>query len=119
MTKRQEATRQRVSKVSKIPSAIDRVAKLPVVRSACSTLSVLYKETKCSNPNLKCLCEGLERGMTTLTTAAYFRVSPVIVKLEPQISAANDVACKGLDWLEASFPVLQSPTDEVSCLAKI
>ncbi|XP_013863337.1 perilipin-2 [Austrofundulus limnaeus] len=102
----------------KVPSAIDRVASLPVVLSACSTLSVLYKDTKDRNPSLKSLCEGLERRMASLTTAVYSRVSPVIVKLEPKISAANYVACKGLDWLETSFPVLQSPTDEVVAAAK-
>ncbi|XP_037530842.1 perilipin-2 [Nematolebias whitei] len=102
----------------KVPSAVDRVAKLPVVRSACWTLSVLYKDTKCSNPSLKALCEGLETRMSSLTTTAFSRVSPVLVKLEPQISVANNVACKGLDWLETSFPVLQSPTDEVVAAAK-
>lgn len=30
------------------------------------------------------------------------------------VSIANDVACRSLDWLEASFPVIQSPTDQVT-----
>uniref|UniRef100_A0A1A8N4P5 Perilipin 1 n=1 Tax=Nothobranchius rachovii TaxID=451742 RepID=A0A1A8N4P5_9TELE len=100
------------------PSAIDRIAKLPVVRSACSTLSDLYKGTKCNHSNLKSLCEALESRMTAFSTAAYTRISPALGKLEPQISIANSVACKGLDWLETSFPVLLSPTEEVVITAK-
>uniref|UniRef100_A0A3B3UC56 Uncharacterized protein n=2 Tax=Poecilia TaxID=8080 RepID=A0A3B3UC56_9TELE len=94
------------------PSAA-RLIKLPVVRSACATLSVLYSDAKSSNPGLRSLCEALESGVTALSTAACTRASPVIVKLEPQISIANNFACKGLDWLETSFPVLLSPPDEV------
>ncbi|XP_047221796.1 perilipin-2-like isoform X2 [Girardinichthys multiradiatus] len=100
------------------PNAVARLAKLPVVRSACATLSVLYRDAKSSNPRLRSLCEALEGGVTALSTAACTRASPVIVKLEPQISIANDFACKGLDWLETSFPVLLSPPDEVAAAAK-
>ncbi|KAK5602157.1 hypothetical protein CRENBAI_016158 [Crenichthys baileyi] len=100
------------------PNAAARLAKLPVVRSACATLWVLYRDAKSSNPRLRSLCEALESGVTALGTAACTRASPVIVKLEPQISIANDFACKGLDWLETSFPVLLSPPDEVAAAAK-
>ncbi|MED6267848.1 hypothetical protein CHARACLAT_016206 [Characodon lateralis] len=100
------------------PNAVARLAQLPVVRSACATLWVLYTDAKSSNPRLRSLCEALESGVTALSTAACTRASPVIVKLEPQISIANDFACKGLDWLEMSFPVLLSPPDEVAAAAK-
>ncbi|MEQ2227802.1 hypothetical protein ILYODFUR_002118 [Ilyodon furcidens] len=100
------------------PNAVARLAKLPVVRSACATLWVLYRDAKSSNPRLRSLCEALESGVTALSTAACTRASPVIAKLEPQISIANDFACKGLDWLETSFPVLLSPPDEVAAAAK-
>uniref|UniRef100_A0A8C6KDG2 Perilipin 1 n=2 Tax=Nothobranchius furzeri TaxID=105023 RepID=A0A8C6KDG2_NOTFU len=100
------------------PSAIDRITKLPVVRSACSTLSDLYKGTKCNHSNLKFLCEALESRMTALSTAAYTRISPALGKLEPQISIANSVACKGLDWLETSFPVLFDLFTQVVVTAK-
>ncbi|MED6250543.1 hypothetical protein ATANTOWER_029140 [Ataeniobius toweri] len=100
------------------PNAVARLAELPVVRSACATLWVLYRDAKSSNPRLRSLCEALEIGVTALSTAACTRASPVIVKLEPQISIANDFACKSLDWLETSFPVLLSPPDEVAAAAK-
>uniref|UniRef100_A0A3Q3N4E8 Uncharacterized protein n=1 Tax=Mastacembelus armatus TaxID=205130 RepID=A0A3Q3N4E8_9TELE len=100
--------------LQKVPSAAARVAKLPVVSSVCSKLLVLYTDTKRSHPNLKSVCEVLENSVTGLGSAACDRVSPVIVKLEPQISIANDVACKSLDWLETTFPVIHAPTEEVS-----
>ncbi|XP_036955495.1 perilipin-2-like isoform X3 [Acanthopagrus latus] len=92
-------------------SVAARLAKLPVVRSACIRLSVLYTDTKCSHPSLMSVCEGLETRVTALA-------SPVIVKLEPHISIANDVACKSLDWLETRFPVLHTPTEEIVATAK-
>uniref|UniRef100_A0A3P8TLX0 Secreted protein n=1 Tax=Amphiprion percula TaxID=161767 RepID=A0A3P8TLX0_AMPPE len=60
------------------------LASLPVVRSACAKLSVLYVDTKCSHPSLKSACDLLESSVTALGTAACNRVSPVVVKLEPQ-----------------------------------
>uniref|UniRef100_A0A3P9D8B4 Uncharacterized protein n=1 Tax=Maylandia zebra TaxID=106582 RepID=A0A3P9D8B4_9CICH len=78
----------------KAPSAAARLANLPVVRSACARLSVLYTGTKSRHPGLKSACEVLESSVTAVGRAACYRASPVIVKLEPQISYANDVACK-------------------------
>uniref|UniRef100_A0A3B3D7H4 Uncharacterized protein n=1 Tax=Oryzias melastigma TaxID=30732 RepID=A0A3B3D7H4_ORYME len=96
------------------PCAAARMAKLPAVRSACAALSILYKDAKGSSPGLRVLCEALESRVGALSTAACSRAAPLMVKLEPQISIANDVACRSLDWLEASFPVIQSPTDQVT-----
>ncbi|XP_042283699.1 perilipin-2-like isoform X1 [Thunnus maccoyii] len=102
----------------KVPSAAARLAKLPMVRSACAKLSVLYIDTKCSHPSLRSVCEVLENSVTALGTVASDRMSPVIVKLEPQISIANDVACKSLDWFETTFPVLHTPTEQIVVGAK-
>ncbi|XP_028270165.1 perilipin-2-like isoform X2 [Parambassis ranga] len=102
----------------KVQSAASRLTKLPAVRSACSKLSLLYKNTKNSHPSVQFVCGVLESGVTTLGTAAFSRVSPVIDKLEPQMSIANDFACKSLDWLENSLPVLQSPTDMIVATAR-
>ncbi|XP_068506733.1 perilipin-2 isoform X1 [Syngnathus scovelli] len=94
-------------------NAAARVAQLPLVRSAYARLSVLYTDTKSSGARLKRVCEGLESSVTVLGSTAIRRVSPVISKLKPQVSFANDVACKSLDWLEATFPVLHTPTDQL------
>ncbi|XP_059185239.1 perilipin-2-like [Centropristis striata] len=92
-------------------SAAARLVKLPLVHSACTTLSVFYTATKCSHPSLRSVCEMMESSMTAV-------VSPVIVKLEPQIFVANHVACRSLDWLETSFPVVHTPTEQIVATAK-
>ncbi|KAM4583575.1 perilipin-2-like [Odontesthes bonariensis] len=102
----------------KVPSAVARLAQLPMVLSARATLSVLYRDTKSINPNLNSMCDALESRVVAFSAAACTTVSPVIVKFEPQISIANNVACKSLDWLAISFPVLLSPTDQVVATAK-
>ncbi|KAK5865864.1 hypothetical protein PBY51_020101 [Eleginops maclovinus] len=94
----------------KVLSAAARLAKLPMVHSAFTKLSVFYIDTKGKHPNLKSVCEMLESSVTAV-------VSPVLVKLEPQISVANDVACRSLDWLETAFPVLHTPTEQVVATA--
>ncbi|CAL8241481.1 unnamed protein product [Gadus morhua 'NCC'] len=40
-------------------------------------------------------------------------VTPLLQSLNPQIEAANDYACSGLDQLEKNFPVLQQSSEEV------
>ncbi|XP_047434892.1 perilipin-2-like isoform X3 [Mugil cephalus] len=96
----------------KAPSAAARLGRLPLVRSACAKLSVLYTSAKGSHPSLRSACDVLESSVTVVGRSACCRVLPAIAQLEPQISIANDVACKSLDWLEASFPLLLSPTDQ-------
>ncbi|KAG7485308.1 hypothetical protein JOB18_007228 [Solea senegalensis] len=100
------------------PNAAARLSQLPVVRSACSKLSHIYIDTKHNHPTLRTMCETLESSVTALSTVASDRVSPVIVKLQPQISAANDVMCKSLDWLDITFPVLHTPAEEIVATAK-
>ncbi|XP_008315084.1 perilipin-2-like isoform X2 [Cynoglossus semilaevis] len=102
----------------KAPNAAARFSRFPVVRSAYSSLSLVYSDTKRYHPRLKSVCEVLENSVSALGTAASDRVSPVIVQLQPQISAANDVACKSLDWLEITFPVLHTPAEEIVATAR-
>ncbi|CAN9510373.1 unnamed protein product [Ophioblennius macclurei] len=94
-----------------LQSAAARLAQLPLVHSACAGLTVLYTDTKRSHP-------GLTSMLESSVMAACVTVSPVVEKLGPQICVANAVACKSLDWLEASFPVLLSPTDQIIASAK-
>ncbi|KAL3066782.1 hypothetical protein OYC64_016684 [Pagothenia borchgrevinki] len=66
-----------------------------MVHSAFIKLSVLFIDKAAPQPEV-CVCEVLESSVTAV-------VSPVIVKLEPQISVANDVACRSLDcWRQLS-----------------
>ncbi|XP_072319397.1 perilipin-2-like [Eucyclogobius newberryi] len=104
--------------IQKGDSAAARVARLPVVRSAWSRLTVLYAHTKCSRPNLKIICDALEDRAVNLCTRATHTISPVMGILEPHISIANDIACRSLDWLESTFPMLQAQTEEIVAVAK-
>lgn len=60
------------------------MAKLPVVRSAWSKLSVVYTDTKGCHPSLKIICEALENSVAILSTMATDKLTLAIVKLEPQ-----------------------------------
>uniref|UniRef100_A0A674A9J2 Perilipin 2 n=1 Tax=Salmo trutta TaxID=8032 RepID=A0A674A9J2_SALTR len=77
------------------------------VCSACALVSVLYCDTKRNHPYIRSLCKVVEISVTTLTSVACNSATPIIIKLEPQISIVNDLACKGLDKLESTLPVLQ------------
>ncbi|XP_077460317.1 perilipin-2-like [Stigmatopora argus] len=99
--------------LNKQPAVTTRLAQLPLVRSAFANLSEMYGDTKSSIPAFRSVSEGLEGGVTLITSVACQGMSPVITKLKPQVSIVNDVACKSLDWLEEKFPVLQTSTDQL------
>ncbi|XP_003213274.1 perilipin-3-like [Meleagris gallopavo] len=90
-----------------------RVASLPLVSSACGIVSSAYSSTKESHPYVRSVCDAAEKGVKTLTAAALSGAQPILTKLEPQISTANEYACKGLDKLEEKLPILQQPTEKL------
>ncbi|XP_075031429.1 perilipin-3-like [Calonectris borealis] len=90
-----------------------RVASLPLVSSAYGMVSTAYASTKESHPYVKSVCDAAEKGVKTLTAAAVSGAQPILTKLEPQISTANEYACKGLDKLEEKLPILQQPTEKL------
>ncbi|NXJ72743.1 PLIN3 protein, partial [Rostratula benghalensis] len=90
-----------------------RVASLPLVSSAYGMVSTAYASTKESHPYVKSVCAAAEKGVKTLTAAAVSGAQPILTKLEPQISTANEYACKGLDKLEEKLPILQQPTEKL------
>nr|XP_046191273.1 perilipin-2-like [Oncorhynchus gorbuscha] len=94
-------------------NAVFRLANLPMVSSACALVSVLYCDTKHNHPYIRLLCEVVEISVTTLSSVACNSATPIIIKLEPQISVVNDLACKGLDKLESTLPVLQQPSQQI------
>ncbi|NXQ59052.1 PLIN3 protein, partial [Anthoscopus minutus] len=84
-----------------------RVAHLPLVSSAYDMVSSAYTCTKESHPCVRSVCNAAEKGVKTLTAAAVSGAQPLLTRLEPQISTANEFACKGLDKLEEKLPILQ------------
>ncbi|NXU03149.1 PLIN3 protein, partial [Buphagus erythrorhynchus] len=95
-----------------------RVANLPLVSSAYDMVSSAYTCTKESHPYVRSVCDAAEKGVRTLTAAAVSGAQPLLTRLEPQISTANEFACKGLDKLEEKLPILQQPPQKVPGWAK-
>ncbi|XP_050168573.1 perilipin-3-like [Myiozetetes cayanensis] len=90
-----------------------RVASLPLVSSAYDMVSSAYSSTKESHPYVRSVCDAAEKGVKTLTAAAVSGAQPLLTRLEPQISTANEFACKGLDKLEEKLPILQQPPEKL------
>ncbi|NWR24904.1 PLIN3 protein, partial [Emberiza fucata] len=90
-----------------------RVANLPLVSSAYDMVSSAYTCTKESHPYVRSVCDAAEKGVKTLTAAAVSGAQPLLTRLEPQISSANEFACKGLDKLEEKLPILQQPPQKI------
>ncbi|CAM4680458.1 unnamed protein product [Lepidochelys kempii] len=95
-------------------TAGDRVAGLPLVSSACEMASASYAATKETHPGIKGVCEVVETGERAITSAAINGARPILAQLEPQLTAANEYACRGLDRLEEQLPILQQPIEKVA-----
>ncbi|NWR97715.1 PLIN3 protein, partial [Motacilla alba] len=95
-------------------SVVSRVASLPLVSCACGAVASAYGRAKERHPWVRSVCAAAERGVRTLTAAAVSGAQPLLTRLEPQISTANKLACKGLDKLEERLPVLQQPPERVT-----
>ncbi|NXQ26807.1 PLIN3 protein, partial [Alaudala cheleensis] len=96
-----------------------RVANLPLVSSAYDMVSSAYACTKESHPCVRSVCDAAEKGVKTLTAAAVSGAQPLLTRLEPQISTANEYACKGLDKLEEKLPILQQSPQKVPAWAGV
>ncbi|KAI5609540.1 perilipin-2, partial [Silurus asotus] len=99
-------------------NVVTRVAKLPLVSSTYGMVSDLYSNTKDNHPTIKSVCEAAEMGVKTITSAALTGALPIIGKLEPQFTLANDLACKSLDKIEKTLPILHQPSGQLVTSAK-
>ncbi|XP_054655895.1 perilipin-2-like [Dunckerocampus dactyliophorus] len=95
-------------------NVVKRVGHLPVLSSTYGLVSSVYSITKGIHPYIGSVCEAAEVGVWSVTSVALETASPIICKLEPQIAMANDLACKGLDKIEQSLPLLQRPFEQVT-----
>ncbi|XP_029310567.1 perilipin-2-like isoform X2 [Cottoperca gobio] len=99
-------------------NVVERVTSLPLVSSTYDLVSSVYSNTKDTHPYIRTVCEAAEQGVRTITSVAFTTASPIIDKLEPQIAIANDLACKGLDKIERTLPILHQPSEQIVSSAK-
>ncbi|KAM6298835.1 perilipin-3-like [Aegotheles albertisi] len=93
--------------------AVNQVANLTLVSSACDMVSTAYASTKESHPYLRSVCDAVEEGVKSVTEATASCVQPVLTTLEPHVAAASEYASKGLDKLGEKLPLLQKPVDQI------
>ncbi|XP_010161673.1 perilipin-3 [Antrostomus carolinensis] len=93
--------------------AVNQVANLTLVSSACDMVSTAYASTKESHPYIRSVCDAAEKGVKSVTEATASCVQPVLTTLEPHVAAASEYASKGLDKLGEKLPLLQKPVDQI------
>ncbi|XP_073330907.1 perilipin-2 [Pagrus major] len=99
-------------------NVVERVTSLPLVSSTYGLVSTVYSNTKDTHPYIRTVCEAAEVGVRNITSVVLTTASPIIDKLEPQIALANDLACKGLDKIEKTLPILHQPSEQIVSSAK-
>ncbi|XP_056156433.1 perilipin-2 [Lampris incognitus] len=99
-------------------NVVERMTSLPLVSSTYGLVSSVYYNTKDTHPYIRSVCEAAEHGVRTITSVARITALPIIEKLEPQISIANDLACKSLDKIEKTLPILRQPSEQIVANAK-
>uniref|UniRef100_A0A672U868 Perilipin n=1 Tax=Strigops habroptila TaxID=2489341 RepID=A0A672U868_STRHB len=93
--------------------AVNQVASLTLVSSACDMVSTAYTSTKESHPYIGSVCAAAEKGVKSVTEATASCVQPVLTTLEPHVAVASEYASKGLDKLGEKIPLLQKPMEQV------
>ncbi|XP_032089034.1 perilipin-1 [Thamnophis elegans] len=95
-------------------SVLQRVLQFPTVNSALTSLQRTYASAKEIHPLMASICATCERVLQDASSLALWSVKSVAHKLEPQLAAANVLACQGLDHLEKKIPILQKPVEEAT-----
>ncbi|CAJ0949390.1 unnamed protein product [Ranitomeya imitator] len=94
-------------------NVVIRLINLPLVSSTYDLVSSAYVTTKDHHPYLKSVCDAAEKSVRSITSVAITGAMPILQKLEPQISVANNMACVGLDKIEEKLPILHQPPGKV------
>lgn len=95
------------AEVSQLQS-FNRVAEIPVVKSALAIASDQYEKLK----GYSMVGSSLMKAEQTVQYVAE-SAKPVVSKLEKQLSFADSIMCQGLDKLEEKVPALKKSTDEL------
>lgn len=86
-----------------------KLTAIPVVHSAWDYATSTYGKIKGSN-------ELIGFTLATAEKSIHFgidKTKPIVKKFEKQIEAVDSLACKGLDTIQHTVPVIMKPTDEV------
>ncbi|KAG8516329.1 Perilipin-1 [Galemys pyrenaicus] len=95
-------------------NVLQRVLQLPAVSGACECLQKTYSSTKEAHPLVASVCSAYEKGVQGAGSLAAWGMEPVVRRLSTQFTAANDLACRGLDHLEEKIPALQYPPEKIA-----
>ncbi|XP_039401179.1 perilipin-3-like [Mauremys reevesii] len=95
-------------------NVLRRVASLPLVNSAYDLAATAYASTKESHPYVRSICDMAEKGVTSITNAAVSSVQPVVTKLEPEGTTAEECVSEVPDKVEENLPTLQQTADEAT-----
>ncbi|XP_060035407.1 perilipin-1 isoform X2 [Erinaceus europaeus] len=95
-------------------NVLHRVLQLPVVSGTCECFQKTYTSTKEAHPLVASVCNAYEKGVQSASNLAAWGMEPVVRRLSTQFTAANDLACRGLDHLEEKIPALQYPPEKIA-----
>ncbi|XP_052437845.1 perilipin-1 isoform X3 [Carassius gibelio] len=104
--------------VLKEQNVLLRIRSLRSVSAALESIEKTYVHTKQSHPVINSVCGIYEKGVSKAGSLAIWSLQPALYVLEPQLVAANSLACKGLDHLEEKVPALQYPPEELTASIK-
>ncbi|CAI5798867.1 Uncharacterized protein PODLI_1B030851 [Podarcis lilfordi] len=94
-------------------NVVTRVTSLPLVSSTYDICHSLYNYAKENYPFINSACSVAETVAAMAVGSAVGGAQPLLGHLEPQIAAVNQYACKGLDQLEETLPILHQPAHQV------
>ncbi|KAM5292187.1 perilipin-1 [Ctenodactylus gundi] len=95
-------------------NVLQRVLQLPVVSGTCQCVQKTYTSTKEAHPLVASVCNAYEKGVQGASSLAAWGMEPVVRRLSTQFTAANELACRGLDHLEEKIPALQYPPEKIA-----
>ncbi|XP_040825571.1 perilipin-1 [Ochotona curzoniae] len=95
-------------------NVLQRVLQLPVVSGTCECFQKTYASTKEAHPLVASVCNAYEKGVQGASSLAAWGMEPVVRRLSTQFTAANELACRGLDHLEEKIPALQYPPEKIA-----
>uniref|UniRef100_A0A8C2VUU9 Perilipin n=1 Tax=Chinchilla lanigera TaxID=34839 RepID=A0A8C2VUU9_CHILA len=95
-------------------NVLQRVMQLPVVSGTCECFQKTYASTKEAHPLVASVCNAYEKGVQGASSLAAWGMEPVVRRLSTQFTAANELACRGLDHLEEKIPALQYPPEKIA-----